>query len=201
MEEGRLTDSFGRIVDFRNTVVIMTTNAGADEITNRSSLGFSKKDDNATYEKMKDTLKNALERFFRPEFLNRLDDIIVFRQLTRDDLQVIVDIELDKVYKRLAEKGFTLVLSKETREYLIEKGYNVEFGARPLRRAIEQYLEDSLSEELLKGTFQGFDIINAELVDAEGKKQVQFVPSKKESAAPAESEKVDESKAATAAAK
>jgi ATP-dependent Clp protease ATP-binding subunit ClpC len=201
MEEGRLTDSFGRIVDFRNTVVIMTTNAGADEITNRSALGFSKKDENATYEKMKDTLKNALERFFRPEFLNRLDDIIVFRQLTRDDLQVIVDIELDKVYKRLAEKGFTLTLSKETREYLIEKGYNVEFGARPLRRAIEQYLEDSLSEELLKGTFQGFDVITAELVDIEGRKQVQFVPSKKETTPPAEGEKAEEAKAAPAAAK
>ncbi len=183
MEEGRLTDSFGRIVDFRNTILIMTTNAGAEEITNKSMLGFGKKDADTNYEKMKETLKSALDRYFRPEFLNRLDDIIVFRQLNREDLQKIVDIELEKVYKRLQEMGLTLSLTPEAREYLIEKGYNVEFGARPLRRAIEQLLEDPLSEDLLRGTFHGYDIIRAELVPGEGtEKRITFVASKKEPA-------------------
>ncbi|HMP18437.1 MAG TPA: ATP-dependent Clp protease ATP-binding subunit, partial [Gemmatales bacterium] len=183
MEEGRLTDSFGRVVDFRNTILIMTTNAGAEEVTNKSMLGFGKKDTESSYEKMKETLKQALDRYFRPEFLNRLDDIIVFRQLTKEDLQKIVDIELEKVYKRLLEKGLTLTLSPEAREYLIEKGFNVEFGARPLRRAIEQLLEDPLSEDILRGTFHGYDIIRAELVPVEGttsEKRITFVPSKKE---------------------
>lgn len=181
MEEGRLTDSFGRVVDFRNTIVIMTTNAGAEEVTNKSVFGLHKKDANSSYEKMKETLKAALDRYFRPEFLNRLDDIIVFHQLNREDLQKIVDIELEKVYKRLQERGLTLSLTPEAREYLIEKGYNVEFGARPLRRAIEQLLEDPLSEEILRGSFHGFDIIKAELVAGEGtEKKIIFVPSKKE---------------------
>jgi len=180
MEEGRLTDSFGRVVDFRNTIVIMTTNAGAEDVTGKAVFGLHKKDEASTYEKMKETLKNALDKYFRPEFLNRLDDIIVFRQLNREDLQKIVDIELDKVYKRLSEKGFTLTLSPEAREHLIDRGFNVEFGARPLRRAIEQLLEDPLSEDLLRGTFQGFDIIRAELVEKDGSKRIEFVPSKKE---------------------
>ncbi|MFO0813167.1 MAG: ATP-dependent Clp protease ATP-binding subunit [Gemmatales bacterium] len=186
MEEGRLTDSFGRVVDFRNTILIMTTNAGAEEVTNKSVFGLHKKDANTNYEKMKETLKSALDRYFRPEFLNRLDDIIVFRQLNREDLQKIVDIELEKVYKRLQEMGLTLSLTPEAREYLIEKGYNVEFGARPLRRAIEQLLEDPVAEDILRGTFHGYDIIKAELVSVEGsttEKRITFVPSKKEQAA------------------
>jgi ATP-dependent Clp protease ATP-binding subunit ClpC len=174
MEEGRLTDSFGRTVDFKNTILIMTTNAGAEEITNKVSLGFAKKDTEATYEKMKETLKGALERHFRPEFLNRLDDIIVFRSLTRDDLQKIVDIELGKVVKRLQEKGLTLTLLPEAREFLIDKGYSPEFGARPLRRAIEHLLEDPLSEELLRGSFQGKDTVTVGLKEVDGEKKLSF---------------------------
>jgi ATP-dependent Clp protease ATP-binding subunit ClpC len=168
MEEGRLTDSFGRTVDFKNTILIMTTNAGAEQITNKASLGFAKRDSEATYEKMKETVKDALQNHFRPEFLNRLDDVIVFRGLTRDDLQRIIDIELEKVYKRLKEKGWKLVLTPEAREFLIEKGYNTEFGARPLRRAIEQMVEDPLAEEMLRGNFQGKDTISIRLVTEEG---------------------------------
>jgi ATP-dependent Clp protease ATP-binding subunit ClpC len=174
MEEGRLTDSFGRTVDFKNTIVIMTTNAGAEQITNRAGLGFAKRDSEATYEKMKDTLKQALEQHFRPEFLNRLDDIIVFRSLTREDLQQIIDIELTKVFKRLTEKGLQLVLTAEAREFLIDKGSSLEFGARPLRRAIEHLLEDPLSEELLRGTFQGKDTITVRIQEVEGEKKFLF---------------------------
>lgn len=174
MEEGRLTDSFGRTVDFKNTILIMTTNAGAEEITNRATLGFAKRDTEATYEKMKETLKQALERHFRPEFLNRLDDIIVFRSLTKADLQQIVDIELDKVFKRLREKNLKLVLTPEAREFVIEKGYSPEFGARPLRRAIEHLLEDPLSEELLRGAFEGKDVINVRVQEVDGEKKLVF---------------------------
>jgi ATP-dependent Clp protease ATP-binding subunit ClpC len=174
MEEGRLTDSFGRTVDFKNTILIMTTNAGAEQITNRNPLGFGKKDIETTYEKMKETLKQALEAHFRPEFLNRLDDIIVFRPLTREDLQQIVDIELDKVYKRLAEKGLKLQLTPEAREFLIDKGYSPEFGARPLRRAIEHLVEDPLSEELLRGAFVGKDTILVKLEERDGEKKLVF---------------------------
>jgi ATP-dependent Clp protease ATP-binding subunit ClpC len=194
MEEGRLTDSFGRTVDFKNTILIMTTNAGAEEITNRASLGFAKKDEQTSYEKMKETLKMALERHFRPEFLNRLDDIIVFRPLTRADLQNIIDIELSKVYKRLAEKNLKLVFTPAAREFLIDKGYSPEFGARPLRRAIEHLVEDPLSEELLRGGFEGKDQISVEVEEAPGgEKRLKFVAGKStppETEPPAEKELV-----------
>jgi ATP-dependent Clp protease ATP-binding subunit ClpC len=174
MEEGRLTDSFGRTVDFKNTILIMTTNAGAEEITNKAVFGLHRRDEQSSYEKMKETLKMALERHFRPEFLNRLDDVIVFRSLTRQDLQTIVDIELKKVVKRLEEKGLSLVLTPEAREHLIDKGYSPEFGARPLRRAIEHLLEDPLSEDLLRGAFQGKTSISVRVVEADGEKKFAF---------------------------
>jgi len=155
MEEGRLTDSFGRQVDFRNTVLILTTNIGAEMIKSRAGFGFAKRDEDAGYEKMKDMLHKEVERHFRPEFLNRLDDIIVFKALSRDDLYTIVDFELRKVRERLAEHGLELELTSEAREFLIEKGYNPDFGARPLRRAIEQHVEDAISEEILRGSYKG----------------------------------------------
>ncbi len=159
MEEGHLTDSFGRRVDFRNTVLIMTTNIGAELIRNKGGFGFGRRTEEATYEKMKDMLHKEVERHFRPEFINRLDDVIVFKGLTRDDLSTIVEYELRKVRQRLAEHGLALNLADEAKEYLIDKGYNPDFGARPLRRAIEQNIEDVISEEILRGTYTGFDTI------------------------------------------
>ncbi len=156
MEEGRLTDSFGRQVDFRNTVLILTTNIGAELIKSGGGFGFSKRDEETTYEKMKDLLHKEVERHFRPEFLNRLDDIIVFKALTRKDLEPIVDYELRKVRERLlAEHHIELVLTPESKEFLIDKGYNPDFGARPLRRAIEHMVEDPISEEILRGNYKG----------------------------------------------
>jgi len=156
MEEGHLTDSFGRRVDFRNTILILTTNIGAELIRNKGGFGFGKRDDEANYEKMKEMLNKEVERHFRPEFLNRLDDIIVFKALTRDDLALIVDYELRKVRERLfSEHGLALDLSDEAKEFLIDKGYNPDFGARPLRRAIEQHIEDPISEEILRGNYKG----------------------------------------------
>ena len=116
MEEGRLTDSFGRNVDFRNTILIMTTNAGAEAIKNESAFGFQKPDDDATYESMKSRVQEQIEKVFRPEFLDRMDDIIVFRHLTKDDLADVVEMELSKVRERLAERGLKLVLTRRGQE-------------------------------------------------------------------------------------
>ncbi len=165
MDEGRLTDSFGRAVDFKNVIMIMTSNIGADLIKNQSGFGFGKKSAEANYEKMKDILQKEVERHFRPEFLNRVDDTIVFHALTRENLQTIVDYELAKVFKRLTEHGLKLDLSERAREFLIDKGFNPEFGARPLRRAIEHYIEDPLSEAVLAGKFKGKKLIKIDVQD------------------------------------
>ena len=177
MEEGRLTDSFGRHVDFRNTILIMTTNAGAEAIKNEADFGFRKSDDDASYDSMKERVTERIEKVFRPEFLNRLDDLIVFRHLTKDDLKSVIDIELSKVRKRLGERGLKLMLTDEAKEFVIRKGSNLDFGARPLRREIEQRIEDPLSEELLKGEFQGKDTIVVDVKkDDEGKvKHLTFI--------------------------
>ena len=170
MEEGRLTDSFGRNVDFRNTILIMTTNAGADAIKNESSLGFQKPDDDASYDGMKDRVGDEIEKVFRPEFLNRVDDVIVFRHLTTEDLKDVIDLELSKVRERLMDRGFCLTLTDDSKAFIIKKGSNLDYGARPLRRAIENYIEDPLSEELLKGEFEGKNKIVVDTVkDDEGK--------------------------------
>jgi ATP-dependent Clp protease ATP-binding subunit ClpC len=167
MDEGRLTDSFGRHVDFKNIVLIMTSNIGADLIKNSSGFGFAKKTPEANYEKMKEMLHKEVERHFRPEFLNRLDDVIVLKALTREDLQIIVEYELVKVFKRLIEHGLKLELTEQAKEFLIDKGYNPEFGARPLRRAIEHYIEDPLSESLLQGRFKGDKVVKIDVQDEE----------------------------------
>jgi ATP-dependent Clp protease ATP-binding subunit ClpC len=159
MEEGRLTDSFGRNVDFRNTILIMTTNAGAEAIKNESQFGFQKPDDNASYDGMKERVNDRIEKVFRPEFLNRLDDVIIFRHLQKEDLKQVIELELAKVRKRLMERGLTLQLTDDAKEFIIKKGTDLDFGARPLRRSIERYVEDPLSEELLKGEFNGKDTI------------------------------------------
>jgi ATP-dependent Clp protease ATP-binding subunit ClpC len=174
MEEGRLTDSFGRNVDFRNTILIMTTNAGAEAIKNESAFGFQKPDDDASYENMKGRVQEQIEKVFRPEFLGRMDDVIVFRHLTNEDLAQVVEMELGKVRERLAERNLKLVLSAEAKKYLVKKGSNLDFGARPLRRAIESFVEDPLSEELLKGEFQGMDTITIEVKEVGDKKQLVF---------------------------
>jgi len=174
MEEGRLTDSFGRNVDFRNTILIMTTNAGAEAIKNESAFGFQKPDDDASYESMKSRVQEQIEKVFRPEFLNRVDDIIVFRHLTEKDLGEVVELELKKVRERLAERNLKLVLTDEAKQFIVKRGSNLDFGARPLRRSIENYIEDPLSEELLKGEFQGKDTIVVELREVGGKKQLFF---------------------------
>ena len=163
MEEGRLTDSFGRNVDFRNVIMIMTTNAGAQAIKNESNFGFDAgAAGDASYESMKKRVMDEIQKVFRPEFLNRLDDVIVFRHLDKEDLKQVIDLEVAKVRERLAERGYQLVLTDDAKEFLIRKGNDTDYGARPLRRSIENYVEDPLSEELLRGEFAGKDKIIVE---------------------------------------
>ncbi len=170
MEEGRLTDSFGRNVDFRNTVMIMTSNLGSDIIKGGAGFGFGKRTESTDYENIKSVLMKEIERFFRPEFINRLDDIIVFRPLTKADITSIIDYEASKVAKRLAASGFALELDAAAKEFLIDKGYNPEYGARPLRRAIGQFVEDPLAEMLLSGQFEAPCTVKVtRRKDAEGK--------------------------------
>jgi ATP-dependent Clp protease ATP-binding subunit ClpC len=151
LEEGKLTDNVGRVVNFRNTIVLMTSNVGSDTIKRQSTLGFSPITDEATYEKMRERIMDESKRTFRPEFLNRLDDVIVFRSFTREDLIRILDLEIDKVVQRLRHKNIKVELDEKAKEFLVEKGYNPDFGARPMRRAVERFLEDPLAEEILKG--------------------------------------------------
>jgi ATP-dependent Clp protease ATP-binding subunit ClpC len=174
MEEGRLTDSFGRSVDFRNVILIMTTNAGAEAIKNESAFGFQKPDEDAGYDQMKKRVTDEIEKVFRPEFINRVNDIIVFRHLTGNDLKEVVDLELSKIRKRLGEKGLVIELTDEAKEFLIKKGSNTDYGARPLRRAIESFIEDPLAEELLKGEFNGKDTIRVTVKKVADKKQLNF---------------------------
>ncbi|MDP6381085.1 MAG: AAA family ATPase, partial [Phycisphaerae bacterium] len=165
MEEGNLTDSFGRRVDFRNTVLIMTSNIGADIIRDQGGMGFRKRSAEADHEKVKEMLLKEVDRHFRPEFLNRVDDTIVFKSLTRDDLKEIIDIELAKVHERLMAQGLNLILTDKAKDFIIKKGYDPKFGARPLRRALENHIEDHLSEELLRGAYRDKDTITVGLRD------------------------------------
>ncbi len=163
MEDGCLTDSFGRRVDFRNTILIMTSNVGADLIRKQGDLGFKPRSDELTYQSLKVKLLDEVKRFFRPEFLNRVDDTIVFHQLSKEDLARIVSLELAELQTRLRDRKMELELSPEAETFLIEKGFDPVFGARPLKRTIQKYIENILSEDILSGKFVEGDKIKAEL--------------------------------------
>ncbi|CBE68712.1 MAG: ATP-dependent Clp protease ATP-binding subunit [Candidatus Methylomirabilis oxygeniifera] len=153
-EDGRLTDSYGRIVDFKNTILIMTSNIGARQIGLHTAMGFAKGGDEAvTYDKMRDTVLGELKRVFNPELLNRLDEVIVFHQLSKNELCKIVDLLLARLQLQLAERKISLAVDESAKEFLINRGFDPTLGARPLRRAIQRYVEDRLAEEVLKGRF------------------------------------------------
>ena len=165
MDDGRLTDSQGRQVDFRNTIVIMTSNLGGEFINKtKTSIGFveSTRQDRE-YEAMKTSVLEEVKKTFRPEFLNRLDEIVVFHQLTKEQIKVIIDILMRDMRKRLKDKHLELVLTDKAQDFLVEEGFNPVYGARPLKRAIQKYVEDPLSEELLRGRFHEGDMITIEL--------------------------------------
>ncbi|MBX3475383.1 MAG: ATP-dependent Clp protease ATP-binding subunit [Planctomycetes bacterium] len=181
MEEGKLTDSFGRVVDFKNVVLILTSNIGANIIKNQTGLGFVKKTEEGAHERMREMLMHEIERHFKPEFLNRLDDIIVFRPLGREDLYKIFDIEVRGMKKRISAHEMELDVTLEAKNWVLDTKdvQNLEFGARPLRRAIEKYIENPLSEELLRGQLAGKQKITVQVKktkeDGKEKTELEFI--------------------------
>jgi len=164
MDEGQLTDGHGRRVDFRNTILIMTSNFGAEYFKQESSFGFASKEDREkSFEKTRDLILSEMKKYFRPEFLNRLDDIVFFKPLTREDLRKIIDLLLKPITERIKEKNLDLEIGDETKQFLLDKGYDPQYGARPLKRTIQYYIEDPLAEFILEGDFNEGDIIKAEL--------------------------------------
>ena len=151
LEDGKLTDSQGRTVDFRNTIILMTSNVGAESAKKSKAIGFNNSEDEIDYDKMRELIMDEAKKAFRPEFLNRLDDVIVFRSLDKKDLMSILDLEIAKVIERLEKKDIYLELDGKARDFLVEKGHDPEYGARPMRRAVERFLEDPLAEEILRG--------------------------------------------------
>ena len=154
LEEGRLTDSFGRKVDFKNTIIIMTSNIGAEMLKKQGSIGFKSQTEEVTYQSMKERLLDEVKKAFKPEFLNRVDDIIVFRSLTKEDLLHIVELEVRDVESRLKDQNIKLEFSQDAKEFLMEKGFDKQFGARPLKRTIQRFLEDPLAEDIIRGEFK-----------------------------------------------
>ncbi len=159
-EDGRLTDSLGRVVDFRNTIILMTSNVGADTVRKQGSMGFVAQTESNNYEQLRDRLLAEVKRAFKPEFLNRVDDIIVFKSLSKEDLTKIVQLEIKQVANRLKDKGIEITLSQDALDFLIEKGFDPVYGARPLKRTIQRYLEDQLSENIIAGRLKDGSKIN-----------------------------------------
>jgi ATP-dependent Clp protease ATP-binding subunit ClpC len=187
MEDGHLSDAKGHKVDFRNTIILMTSNVGADVIGRSTALGFARQRETVqgeqdAYDDMKDKVLTELRRIFRPEFLNRIDGVMVFHALNRKQIEEIVDLEVHKVEKRLGEHGLELELTDEARSYLAEKGYDPSLGARPLRRVIQTEIEDALSESLLAGRFHEGDRVLVAFSDGE----LSFEPAEKRADVPAE---------------
>ena len=171
MEDGQLTDSQGRTVDFRHTLIIMTSNVGVRPIELDKPLGLRDArmdmNDPKAYESMKNKMLEEMKKLFRPEFLNRVDEVIVFQHLRKEEILQIADLYLKRVNEQAKSKGIVIELSDEVKQILVEKGYDANLGARPLRRAVQRYIEDPLSEELLLGRFQEGDVVLAETLDKE----------------------------------
>ncbi len=165
MDDGRLTDSYGRVVDFKNTVVILTSNISSRMLEKGTSLGFHKDDDDLNYDKMQKELKQDLKKTFNPEFLNRLSETVVFRPLELENIVSILDVQLNALNEQLIQQGLTLDVSPDAKRWLAEKGFDANFGARPLKRAIQKHLEDILSDEMLKGRFTSGGLIEVSLQD------------------------------------
>lgn len=161
-DDGILTDGLGRKIDFKNTVIIMTSNVGVRDIKAGGSIGFSDKSPDGQYDQMKSTIEESMRRMFNPEFLNRIDDYIVFKQLKKEHIHAIIDIQLEKLLKRMQSMNIELVLSAEAKDFLVDKGYDEKYGARPLRRALQKYLEDPLAEELLKSVVKEDTLVDVD---------------------------------------
>jgi ATP-dependent Clp protease ATP-binding subunit ClpC len=163
LDEGHLTDNYGRVIDFKNTVVIMTSNIGARDITKGRTMGFATPDGRNAFERMAEKVKEEMTHVFNPEFLNRLDDVIVFHPLSEDDIAQIVTILLREVQKRLGDEELTLKLTEAGSKFLVKNGFDEKFGARPLKRSIQKYIEDPLSEKILVGEFAKGDEVEVDV--------------------------------------
>ena len=171
-DDGHLADAKGRRVDFRNAIIVMTSNLGSDLIRRENTIGFNLKSDDAkteeqAYQRMKDKVLEEVKRFFRPEFLNRIDSTVVFHSLNRAHILNIVSLQLKEVEKQLLDKHISLEVTDEAKVYLAEKGYDPDFGARPLRRLIQDVVEDQLSEEILSGRLNEGDVAHVDIQDGE----------------------------------
>lgn len=167
LEDGRLTDSKGRTVDFRNTILIMTSNVGASELKRNKYVGFNVQDETQNHKDMKDKVMGELKRAFRPEFINRIDEIIVFHSLEKKHLNEIVTLMSDQLTKRLKEQDLSIELTEAAKAKVADEGVDLEYGARPLRRAIQKHVEDRLSEELLRGNIDKGQHIVLDVEDGE----------------------------------
>lgn len=179
LDDGILTDGLGRKVDFKNTIIIMTSNIGTRDIKLDKVFGFGEGKEGTKYEKMKSAIDETAKKVFSPEFMNRIDDMIVFKQLAKESIVKIVDVGIEKLLKRIKLQGITIDVTKAAKEFLADKGYDQNYGARPLRRAIQKYLEDPLSEEILKGNFKEGSVIKVK--HRKNAEDFEFVDLKKES--------------------
>ena len=193
LDDGILTDGLGRKVDFKNTIIIMTSNIGTRDLKLDKVFGFGEGTSKTNYEKIRSTIEDSVKRVFSPEFLNRIDDMIIFKQLEKSELQNIVEIGTQKLLSRIELQGLKVEVSKSALDFLSEKGFDKNFGARPLRRAIQKYLEDPLSEEILKGNLK--DSGKIKVKHKKGSEELTFTDDKKETASEKESVDItDESK-------
>ena len=181
LDDGHLTDSLGRKIDFRNTIIIMTSNIGARKLKDfGQGVGFgtaaqtSQADANA-----KGVIENALKKTFAPEFLNRVDDVMIFNNLDRDDIHKIIDIELEILFSRIKALGYDLTLTKKAKDYIADKGFDSDYGARPLNRAIQKYIEDALAEEIINSKLKEGDAITMDLDDKKNELSIKIKKQKK----------------------
>ena len=181
LDDGYLTDSLGRKIDFRNTIIIMTSNIGSRKLKDFGQgvgFGTSAKMNQADAH-AKSVIENALKKTFAPEFLNRIDDVMVFNALEREDIHKIIDIELDKLIARIADLGYTLQLTEKAKDYIADKGFDKDYGARPLKRAIQKYVEDALAEEIINTSLQEGDTITMDLDSKTGELKIKIKKQKK----------------------
>jgi ATP-dependent Clp protease ATP-binding subunit ClpC len=167
LDDGHMTDGLGRKIDFKNTILIMTSNIGARQLADfGSGVGFgTKAKEESRDENAKTVIQNALRKAFSPEFLNRIDDMILFKSLGRDEIHKIIDLELQKLYGRINDLGYQIEMTEKAKDFIVEHGYDEKFGARPLKRAIQKFIEDPLAEEIIKANLQEGDTIKMDVVD------------------------------------
>jgi ATP-dependent Clp protease ATP-binding subunit ClpC len=189
LDDGQLTDSLGRKVDFKNTIIIMTSNIGARQLKDfGQGVGFTTKAKaESADEHSRNVIENALKKAFAPEFLNRIDDVVIFNSLDREDIHKIIDIELEKLYSRINGLGYQVKMTAEAKDFITEKGFDTQFGARPLKRAIQKYVEDPLAEEIIKSSLSEGDMIEIDL-DKE-KQEIKIKASKPSSTKPKKNKK------------